>query len=85
MRWLGYGGRYRRPVNGKGGFTVSARHLPKILEEQEAFDEFTGLDEQFVNGNVKKLYIWDGAGNEWKVSRKDLKQLLADAKKYAQS
>jgi hypothetical protein len=22
MRWLGYGGRYRRPVNGKGGFTV---------------------------------------------------------------
>ena len=84
MRWLGYGGRFRKPVNGKNGFTVSARFLPKILEEQEAFDEFTELDAQFTNGNVKKLYIWDGAGGEWHVSRKELKKLISDAKKYAQ-
>jgi hypothetical protein len=52
-------------VNGKGGFVVSARFLPKMLEEQEAHDEFTNLDAQFINDNVKRLYIWDAAGGEW--------------------
>jgi hypothetical protein len=55
-----------------------------MLEEQEAHDEFTDLDVQFINDNVKRLYIWDAAGGEWSVSRKDMKRLLADAKKYSQ-
>lgn len=82
MRWKGVGGHYRRPVDGKNGFVVSARFLPKTLEEQEALDEFTELDAQFTSGNVKRLYIWDVAGREWRVSRRDMKKLVADAKKY---
>jgi len=85
IRWKGLGGYYHKPVNGKGGFVVSARFLPKMLEEQEAHDEFTNLDAQFINDNVKRLYIWDAAGGEWSVSRKDMKKLLADANKYAQA
>jgi len=83
MRWKGGGGEYHKPVNGKNSFLVSARFLPKMLEEQESLDEWTDLDKQFVNGNVKRLYIWDGAGHEWSASRKDMKMLAADIKKYA--
>ena len=35
---------------------LSARFLPKILEEQEGLDELFRLDERFVNDNVKRLY-----------------------------
>jgi hypothetical protein len=83
MRWKGWGGKYREPVNGKDGFLVSARFLPKMLEEQESLDEFTELDKQFVAENVKRLYIWDGAGREWSVSKNDMTKLAADIKKYA--
>jgi hypothetical protein len=41
-------------------------------------DEWEDLDKQFVNGNVKRLYIWDGAGHEWSASREDMKMLAAD-------
>lgn len=84
MRWQGLGGTMRKAVDSKKGFLVSARFLPKILEEQEAHDEFFLLDERFVNDNVKRLYIWDGVGGEWDVSRGDLEKIVADAKKYAE-
>jgi hypothetical protein len=45
-------------------------------------DEWEDLDKQFVNGNVKRLYIWDGAGHEWSASREDMKMLAADIDKY---
>jgi len=32
---------------------------------------------------VKRLYIWDGVGGEWDVSRRDLRNIVADANKYA--
>lgn len=83
MRWKGAGGHYKHPVNGKSSFVLSARFLPKSLEEQEAHDEFTELTEEFINGNVKHLFIWDVAGRKWSVSRRDMKNLVADAKKYS--
>jgi hypothetical protein len=83
MRWTGWGGKYKEPVNGRDGFIVSARFLPKALEEQEHLDEWTDLDRQFVDGNVKRLYIWDVAGKEWDVSEADMKKLAADIAKYA--
>lgn len=82
FRWKGAGGVYERAVNGNKNLLLSARFLPKILEEQEAHDEVMDLNAEIARGNIKKLYIWDGAGREWKVSRKDMKQLLADLKKY---
>ena len=64
IRWKGVGGRYRHPVNGKTAFLISARFLPKTLNEQEAHDEFTDSNEQFVEGSIKRLYVWMlAAGN----------------------
>ena len=70
-------------MNGKDGFVASARFLPKILEEQESLDEWADLDKQFVDGNVKRIYIWDGAGHEWSASSKDMMTLTANIKKFA--
>jgi hypothetical protein len=83
MRWKGVGGYYRRPVNGKNGFVISARFLPKTLEEQEAHDEFTELDVQFTSGNVTRIFVTDVADRKWLVSRREMKNLVADAKKYS--
>jgi hypothetical protein len=33
--------------------------------------------------SFKRFYIWDGGGQEWSVSRKDLKKIEGDAKKFA--
>lgn len=86
MRWKGLGGKYRRAVNGRDGFLISARYLPKNLQEQEQHDEFFDFeppfDQDLASGQVKRLYIWDVAGRKWSVSRGDLKKLVADAKKY---
>jgi hypothetical protein len=88
MRWKGLGGTYRHAVGGSGrkGFLVSARYLPKTLQEQEQHDEFFDFeppfDQELANGQVKRLYIWDVAGREWSVPRRDLKKLVADAKKH---
>jgi hypothetical protein len=82
IRWKGLGGKYKKSVNGKSGFLVSARYLPKMLEEQEAHDEFTDLDAQFIERNIKQFYIWDASGKEWHISSRDMKNLLQDAQKY---
>jgi hypothetical protein len=86
MRWKGLGGNYRHAVSGRKGFLISARHLPRTLEEQEQHDEVFDFeqpfDQELANGRVKRLYIWDVAGREWTVPRRDLKKLVADAKKH---
>jgi len=85
MHWKGAGGYYKHPVNGKNGFVLSPRYLPRVLEEQDSHDEFTELDSEFIRGNIKRLHVWDVAGRQWSVSRRDLKRLVADARKYSQS
>ncbi len=86
LRWKGLGGTYRHAVSGRKGFLISARYLPKSLQEQEQHDEFFDFeppfDQELASGHVKRIYIWDVAGREWSVSRRDLKKLVADAKKY---
>jgi hypothetical protein len=84
MRWTGWGGKYRNQVNGKNGFLVSPLHLAHTLDEQEHLDEWTLLDPQFVDENVKRLNIWDVAGRNWYVSRRNMRTLQADIKKFAE-
>jgi len=59
MRWKGLGGKYRHAVNGRKGFIVSARHLPRTLQEQEQHDELfdfeAPFDQELANGQVKRL------------------------------
>jgi hypothetical protein len=82
MRWKGAGGHYRHPVNGKSAFVLSARFLSITLEEQEGHDEFTELTKEFTNGNIRRFLIWDVAGRKWHLSRRNIKRLAVDAKKY---
>ena len=82
FRWKGIGGKYQYPVNDRDTFLVSPHHLPKILEEQEALDEVVELNEEIARGNLKELYVTNGTGDHWKISDKELKQLLADLHKH---
>ncbi len=82
FRWKGIGGKYQYPVNDRNNFLVSPHHLPKILEEQEALDEVIELNDEIARGNLKELYVTNGTGARWKISDKDLKELLADMHKH---
>ncbi len=82
MRWEGLGGYYFRPVDGKKGFRIFTQGLPKLLGEMEAHTELAEFTEQFANGNAMRLQIWDGAGGEWSVPRRDIKKIVTDAEKF---
>ena len=47
VRWHGWGGVYKQPVNEKTGFVIIPRGLPKTLNEGDTFSEYTDLE---VNG-----------------------------------
>lgn len=83
LRLKSLGGLYKEPVNGKRGFVVSARDLPKTLAEAEAHDEYTDFVPPFTNDNLKELYVSDSFGREWKLSGRQLRQLRKDCKQYA--
>jgi hypothetical protein len=80
MRWEGWGGLYKTPYRGKNGFVCLPRHLPKILAEKENHQEYTELDAEFDPDNIKKLHIWDGVDDEWKLSWWQLRKLRIEAK-----
>jgi hypothetical protein len=80
MRWEGWGGQYKTPYRGKKAFLSIPRYLPKILAEKEHHQEYMELEPEFDPGNIKKLYIWDGVGGEWKLSWWQLRKLRIEAK-----
>ena len=79
--WKGWGGRYYKKENGKSGFTIIGRNLPKMLQEGESHNEVAELDvnAKAISENVRRLYIWDNSGHEWALTRAQLKQLRKDA------
>ncbi len=87
IQWQGWGGKYYEPVNGKKGFNIIGRDLPRMLNEYESHQEFTPLmnDLRPVNENVRKLYMWDASGKEWTLSRRQLKRLRHQATVFSQS
>ncbi len=74
LRWEGWGGKYRTPVNGKKSFVIIPRYLPKMLNEGESHSEYTEeLNPRWQN--LKKLTVWDASGKNWYVPRRELKAL----------
>ena len=53
----------------------------RIGHRRKASDPQTSIE--VIGTVVKRLYIWDGVGGEWDVSRRDLRNIVADANKYA--
>lgn len=83
--WEGWGGKWHEPRNGKGAFYIVGGALPKMLNEGETHTEFTKLEADLhpANDNVKKLYVWDPSGREWKLSRRQLRKLRGEARKFS--
>jgi hypothetical protein len=49
-----------------------------------AFETLQHYHQEIVNGNLKGMHIWDGAGRVWRGPRKDIRQLKADIEKYVE-
>jgi hypothetical protein len=81
--WQGWGGKYRKSEAEGNSFFIVGQNLPKMLQEGETHSEMTELNDDLrpASANVKRLYIWDPAGKEWALSRKQLKELKREALK----
>lgn len=73
----------KKGEKGKPATLIVARKLPKMLKEQEYHIEYTE-DLSLFSRNIKNIYAGDSTGKNWKISRKNFKQLLKDAKKVLQ-
>ena len=82
VRWQGWGGKYHKRQPDGTGFYIVGQSLPKMLQEGESHSELTMLEANLMpaSENVKRLFVWDAAGKEWSLSRKQLKQLKKEAR-----
>ena len=78
----GCGGRKKKHVPGKRGIFIVSIGLPRTLKEGEYHNEWTP-DLSFINDDLEKIHVWDSAGREWKISRKNLRYLLKTGKEGA--
>jgi hypothetical protein len=79
--WEGWGGKYRKPVNGKTSFAIIPQNLPRRLEEGESHSELTKLEDDLrpAAENVKRIFMWDTTGKRWKLSWWKLRSLRKEA------
>ena len=82
VMWQGWGGKYHKREAEGTAFFIVGQNLPKMLQEGESHSEMTELEDNLkpANDNVKKMYVWDPAGKEWALSRKQLKKLKEEAR-----
>lgn len=83
--WQGWGGKYHKREDGKTGFSIIGRDLPKMLHEGETHSEFTQLEANLkpAHDNVKSLFMWDPSGKNWKLPRRELKKLKKEAIEFS--
>jgi len=81
IQWVGWGGRYRTPVNRKDSFAIIPIALPKMLGEGDSHSEFTeNLNP--ADENVKRLFIWDASGKDWHLSWRAMKKLKQESQRF---
>lgn len=83
VMWEGWGGKYHNREPEGTSFIIVGQNLPKMLHEGESHNEMTLLEDNLkpASDNVKKIYMWDPAGREWALSKKQLKRLKKEARK----
>ena len=62
----------------KRGRIIMGRNIPMMLKDGEYNLEYTE-DLSTFSDELITVQVWDSAGNKWKISRKNLKQLLKEA------
>ena len=83
VRWIGWGGDYKKPVDGKSSFVIIPDNLPATLNDGEDLSQKTQLDEHCLN--IKSMWAWDSTSRNWKPSwwatrkfRKEVETALKD-------
>jgi hypothetical protein len=81
VKWTGWGGDYKKPVDGKSSFSVVPVSLPQMLDEGASHSErCSGLNP--AGENVKRLFIWDATGKNWYLPRRVLRNLKEELRKF---
>jgi hypothetical protein len=83
VRWVGWGGKYKTPVNGNPEFFIIPTHLPKMLNDGEDHSESAPIAAEGYppDDNVKILRAWDSTGRDWKLSWWNMRKLHKEFKK----
>jgi hypothetical protein len=77
-----YGLRKKRKTDERGILVVT-QGLPRILNEAESHHEFcTSLS--ILNDDLQTLYVSDSADRKWKLSKKQLRQLVEQQSEISQ-
>lgn len=82
VKWTGWGGRYHKAQNGKMAFRIIPSVLPIMMKEGESCSEMTD-DLSAAGENVRALFIDDAADKRWYLSRRDLRKLKHERRKFA--
>ena len=77
----GWGGMKKKHVKGKRGFFITSHGLPRMLKEGEDHMEYTPHISEILSHDLEKICVKDSVGREWKVSRKNIKNLFKEVKK----
>jgi hypothetical protein len=81
VKWTGWGGKWRDPTTDGGSFIIQPVHLPVMLVEGESSSEMTD-DLASASKNVKELFIYDAPGKNWYLSRRALRKLKEECRKF---
>lgn len=82
IKWTGWGGKYHKRHKGKKGFVIQPTSIPIMLPEGETFSELTP-DLAAVSDDVERLFVWDATGKYWYLSRRALKKLKEERRRFA--
>ncbi|MBI3933376.1 MAG: hypothetical protein HY316_01705 [Acidobacteria bacterium] len=81
IQWIGWGGEYHKPVNGKKSFVIIPIELPRTLGESDWHTEHTA-ELNPADENLKRLFIWDSSGKNWRLSRWQMNKLKREFTKF---
>jgi len=73
-----WGGMKKKDIPKRGIF-VPARGLPRMLKESESHNEYID-DLSILDDDLETLHVIDSAGRRWKVSKKNLRRMVEEAK-----
>ena len=74
----------KKGEKGKPGIIIISPKLPKMLKDGDYEILHTEDLSIFSCNELTRIQVWDSTGKKWKVSRKNMRQLLKTAKKTRQ-
>ena len=84
VKWMGWGGKWKKREPGGGAFIIQPIALPTMLKDGDSCSEFTD-DLKAAGANVKELFIYDSTGKNWYLSRRALKKLKEECHMFLQA